>query len=73
MIEPVLEMRNVVKSYGENSVLNGVSFQVRRGETKIIIGGSGSGKSTLLKLAMGLEMPDEGEILIENEDITKRR
>jgi len=73
MIEPILEMKDVVKSYGENSVLKGVSFQVRRGETKIIIGGSGSGKSTLLKLAMGLERPDEGEILIENEDITKMR
>ena len=73
MIEPILEMRDVVKSYGENSVLKGVSFQVRQGETKIIIGGSGSGKSTLLKLAMGLERPDEGQILIESEDITKMR
>jgi phospholipid/cholesterol/gamma-HCH transport system ATP-binding protein len=73
MIEPILEMRDVVKSYGENSVLKGVSFQVRKGETKIIIGGSGSGKSTLLKLAMGLERPDEGQILIESEDITKMR
>ena len=73
MIEPVLEMKDVVKSYGDNSVLKGVSFQVRQGETKIIIGGSGSGKSTLLKLAMGLERPDEGQILIENEDITKLR
>jgi phospholipid/cholesterol/gamma-HCH transport system ATP-binding protein len=73
MIEAVLEMRDVVKSYGDNTVLNGVSFQVRRGETKIIIGGSGSGKSTLLKLAMGLERPDEGQILIDNEDITKMR
>src|SRR5262245_5803500 len=73
MIEPVLEMKDVVKSYGVNSVLKGVSFQVRQGETKIIIGGSGSGKSTLLKLAMGLERPDEGQILIENEDITRMR
>ena len=73
MMEPILEMKDVVKSYGDNSVLNGVSFQVRQGETKIIIGGSGSGKSTLLKLAMGLERPDEGQILIENEDITKMR
>ena len=73
MIEPVLEMRDVVKSYGDNAVLKGVSFKVRQGETKIIIGGSGSGKSTLLKLAMGLERPDEGQILIENEDITKLR
>jgi phospholipid/cholesterol/gamma-HCH transport system ATP-binding protein len=73
MIEAVLEMKDVVKTYGDNTVLNGVSFQVRRGETKIIIGGSGSGKSTLLKLAMGLERPDEGQILIEGQDITRLR
>ncbi len=73
MSEAVLEMRDVVKSYGDNTVLKGVSFQVRRGETKIIIGGSGSGKSTLLKLAMGLEKPDEGQIFIDNEDITQLR
>ena len=71
MIEPVLEMKDVVKSYGDNTILNGVSFQVRRGETKIIIGASGSGKSTLLKLAMGLERPDEGQIFDESQDITQ--
>jgi phospholipid/cholesterol/gamma-HCH transport system ATP-binding protein len=71
MIEPVLEMKDVVKYYGDTAVLNGVSFRVFRGETKIIIGASGSGKSTILKLIMGLDKPDEGEILVENEDITR--
>jgi phospholipid/cholesterol/gamma-HCH transport system ATP-binding protein len=71
MIEPILEMKDVVKYYGDNAVLNGVSFRVFRGETKIIIGASGSGKSTILKLIMGLDKPDEGTILVENEDITK--
>jgi ABC-type sugar transport system ATPase subunit len=55
----ILELRNVVKAYGDHEVLGGVSFSVRRGETKIIIGASGSGKSTILKLVMGLEKPDE--------------
>ena len=73
MIDSVLEMKDVFKSYGENTVLNGVSFQVRRGETKIIIGASGSGKSTILKLAMGLEKPDNGQIWIEGEEITSLR
>jgi len=73
MIDAVLEMKDVVKAYGDNTVLNGVSFKVRRGETKIIIGASGSGKSTLLKLAMGLERPDEGQIFIENQEITNLR
>ena len=73
MIEPVLEMKDVVKYYGDTAVLNGVSFRVFRGETKIIIGASGSGKSTILKLIMGLDKPDEGNILVENEDITRLR
>ena len=69
-MEPVLEMKNVVKFYGDNAVLGGVSFRVFRGETKIIIGASGSGKSTILKLMMGLDKPDEGHIFVEGQDIT---
>jgi phospholipid/cholesterol/gamma-HCH transport system ATP-binding protein len=72
MIEPVLEMKDVVKFYtGDKPVLNGVSFRMFRGETKIIIGASGSGKSTILKLIMGLDKPDEGNIFVEGQDITK--
>jgi len=72
MIEPVLEMKDVVKFYtGDKPVLDGVSFRIYRGETKIIIGASGSGKSTILKLIMGLDKPDEGQILVEGEDITR--
>jgi phospholipid/cholesterol/gamma-HCH transport system ATP-binding protein len=71
MNEPVLEIKDVVKYYGDNAVLDGVSFKVYRGETKIIIGASGSGKSTILKLIMALDRPDEGTILVEGQDITK--
>jgi phospholipid/cholesterol/gamma-HCH transport system ATP-binding protein len=71
MIEPVLEMKEVVKFYGDTAVLNGVSFRVQRGETKIIIGASGSGKSTILKLIVGLDKPDEGHIFVQGQDITK--
>jgi len=72
MIEPVLELKDVVKYYtGDKPVLNGVSFRMFRGETRIIIGASGSGKSTILKLIMGLDKPDEGKIFVEGEDITQ--
>jgi phospholipid/cholesterol/gamma-HCH transport system ATP-binding protein len=70
-MEPILEMKDVVKYYaGDKPVLDGVSFRVYRGETKIIIGASGSGKSTILKLIIGLDKPDEGQILVDGQDIT---
>src|SRR2546423_4807518 len=47
-----------------------MSFKVRKGETKIILGGSGGGKSTTIKLILGLLKPDEGRILVDGEDIT---
>ncbi len=67
---PLLELRRVSKYYGDSRVLDDVSFELYRGETKIILGGSGSGKSTMLKLMMGLERPDEGQVLIEGVDVT---
>lgn len=67
---PIIEVRNLVKAYGDNTVLDGVSFRVLHGETKIIIGASGSGKSTILKLILGLESPDEGHIFIDGQEIT---
>ena len=70
MIEPILEMKDVVKFYGDKPVLDGVSFKAFKGETRIIIGASGSGKSTILKLIMGLDRPDEGKILVAGKDIT---
>src|SRR5437867_749039 len=71
MMDPVLEMKDVVKFYGDNAVLDGVSFKVYRGETKIIIGASGSGKSTILKLIMALDRTDEGKIFVQGRDVTR--
>jgi phospholipid/cholesterol/gamma-HCH transport system ATP-binding protein len=68
---PLIELRNVSKYYGDNRVLDGVSMTLERAQTKIIVGGSGSGKSTMLKLMMGLEKPDEGDVLIEGENVTR--
>jgi phospholipid/cholesterol/gamma-HCH transport system ATP-binding protein len=72
-LSPAIELKNVVKYYDDALILNDVSFTVRRGETKIILGGSGSGKSTILKLIIGLEKPDEGEIWVDGEEISRLR
>ena len=65
-----VEFRDVRKSYGPKEVLRGVDLQVYRGEVMVILGGSGTGKSVTLRHMLGLEAPDEGEVLIEGENIT---
>ncbi|MEZ5347036.1 MAG: ATP-binding cassette domain-containing protein [Pyrinomonadaceae bacterium] len=67
---PAIEFRHVHLAFDDKVILDGVSFKVRRGETKIILGRSGSGKSTIIRLVLGLTKPDDGEILIDGEDIT---
>lgn len=57
------------KSYAGNPVLKGIDLEVKAGETFVIMGPSGSGKSVLLKHIIGLEEPDEGDILIDGESI----
>ncbi len=67
---PAIEFKDVTLSFDERKVLDRLSFTVRRGETKIILGGSGGGKSTTIKLLLGLLKPDEGRIFVDGEDIT---
>lgn len=67
---PAVEFRDVFLSFDEQVVLDGVSFQLRRGETKIILGPSGCGKSTVIRLILGLIKPDSGEILVDGENIS---
>ncbi len=68
--EPFVEFRDVYKSYGPKEVLCGVDLTVYRGEVLVILGGSGSGKSVTLRHMLGLEAPDAGRVLVEDEDIT---
>jgi phospholipid/cholesterol/gamma-HCH transport system ATP-binding protein len=67
--DAVISVRNLVKGFDERDVLDGVSFEVKAGETLGIIGPSGCGKSTILKLICGLLLPDRGEILVRTKDI----
>ena len=59
-----ISVRNLRVNYGDREILHGISFDVPRGETIVILGGSGSGKSTLLRTLLGLERPTGGEIWI---------
>ena len=68
---PAIEFRDVELAFDEQVVLDGISFMVRRGETKIVLGGSGSGKSTIISLILGLQRPDAGQVLVDGEDITQ--
>lgn len=66
-----IRFEDVWYSVEGREVLKGVSFTVRKGETKIILGGSGGGKTTILRLILGLIKPDRGKIFILGEDITE--
>ena len=65
----MISLRGVRVSYGEVEILHGITFDVKRGETLVILGGSGSGKSTLLRTLVGLEKPTSGEIWIKGKNI----
>ncbi len=66
-----ISIRNLVTRFGDREILKGVSLDIRRGETFVILGGSGCGKSTLLRHIVGLEHPTGGAILIQGKDITR--
>jgi phospholipid/cholesterol/gamma-HCH transport system ATP-binding protein len=67
--EAMISLRNLRVSYGDREILHGISFDVMRGETLVILGGSGSGKSTLLRTLVGLERPSSGEIWLKGKNI----
>ncbi|MFH2048409.1 MAG: ATP-binding cassette domain-containing protein [bacterium] len=65
----MIELRNLHFSYGDKPVLKNVSFKVDDNESLVIMGPSGSGKSTILRLILGLECPQQGELLIDGNNI----
>lgn len=66
----VLRVEDIHKRYGKEEILKGISFEIKKGETKVIIGPSGSGKSTMLRCINQLTIPDKGKIWLENEEVT---
>ena len=65
---PKIQVTGLRKSFGRNTVLNGVELEVGRGESIVVIGGSGTGKSVLIKNIIGLLRPDSGSIKIDGEE-----
>jgi len=67
----MIEVRGIVKRFGDFTALDGVSVEVPAGSLTVLLGPSGSGKSTLLRVIAGLEQPDEGVICLAGQDVTK--
>jgi phospholipid/cholesterol/gamma-HCH transport system ATP-binding protein len=66
----MIEIKNLKKSFGAKQVLKGVNLNIESGKTTVIIGSSGCGKSVLLKHIIGLLKPDEGEVLVDGENVS---
>jgi phospholipid/cholesterol/gamma-HCH transport system ATP-binding protein len=68
--DPVIEVVDLVRKFGDRTVINNISFTVHRGETLVIMGGSGCGKSTLLRHIIGSMKPSSGSVKIFDQEIT---
>lgn len=70
MNKPILEVKNLVKTYQGRSVVNGLSFDVKKGEIFGLLGPNGAGKTTAFYMTIGLIKPDQGSVFFKNEDVT---
>lgn len=69
MSEPMINLVNVKKSFGNKKILCGVDLKIEKGQSLVIIGGSGSGKSVMLKCLLGLLQPEHGSIFVDGDDV----
>ncbi len=67
----MIEIINLCKSFNSHQVLNNLNLTIKKGQTQVIIGRSGCGKSVLLKHIIGLLRPDSGQVIIDNQDLTR--
>src|SRR5579862_1973687 len=66
---PLLQLRDISKSFGSVQALSSVDFEVRQGEVMALVGDNGAGKSTLIKCIAGTHTPDSGQIMFEGEEV----
>ncbi len=66
----IIETKNLVKIYGDRSVVNDVSFEVNKGEVVCLLGPNGAGKTTTFYMVVGLVKPNRGQVLLNGEDIS---
>jgi len=69
-IKPIIEIKSLSKSFGNNHVLDGFHLTLNEGENLVVMGKSGSGKSVMIKCLIGLEQPDSGSIIIMGKDMS---
>lgn len=71
--DAIIQVRNLTVRYDTRTIIDDISFDIKRGEIFMIVGGSGCGKSTVLRQLIGLEKPTAGQILIDGDDIVSAR
>jgi phospholipid/cholesterol/gamma-HCH transport system ATP-binding protein len=70
-VDSFIIYKDIFKSFGPKQVLNGVTLEIARGETVVILGGSGEGKSVLIRHTIGLHRPDSGEVWVDGTEISE--
>jgi len=71
MSDPIIQIKNVTKRFGNLAAVDDVSIDIKEGEFFVLLGPSGCGKTTLLRMIAGFEVPTEGQILIDGQDMAK--
>ena len=72
MTDSKIEIKNLVKNFGDKEVLKNINLDIKKGESVVILGGSGSGKSVLIKTISTLMTPTSGSIKIDGQEITNQ-